>query len=62
MVHTQKEGKGIYLFELNEDSGQISSVNTGYEIEASTYLAQTDDYLYAITGILKRSFWFVNIN
>ena len=49
MVHTQKEGKGIYLFELNEDSGQISSVNTGYEIEASTYLAQTDDYLYAIT-------------
>ena len=28
-----KEGKGIYLFELNEDSGQISSVNTGYEIE-----------------------------
>lgn len=70
MVHTQKEGKGIYLFELNEDSGQISSVNTGYEIEASTYLAQTDDYLYAITkegehcgvAAFKRSFWFVNIN
>lgn len=47
--YTKKEGKGIYLFELNEDNGHISAVNTGYEIEASTYLAQTDDYLYAIT-------------
>ena len=37
-IGSQKEGKGIYLFELNEDSGQISSVNTGYEIEASTIL------------------------
>ena len=47
--YTKKVGKGIYLFELNEDNGHISAVNTGYEIEASTYLAQTDDYLYAIT-------------
>lgn len=47
--YTKKEGKGIYRFELNEDNGQIDSVETGYEIEASTYLAQTEDFLYAIT-------------
>lgn len=47
--YTKKEGKGIYRFELNEDSGQVDQIETGYEIEASTYLAQTEDYLYAIT-------------
>lgn len=47
--YTKKEGKGIYRFELNEDSGQVDQIETGYEIEASTYLAQTKDYLYAIT-------------
>ena len=46
---TQKEGKGIYIFELNEDNGEIQSVDTGYDIEASTYLAQTEQFLYAIT-------------
>ena len=45
---TQK-GKGIYIFELNEDNGEIQSVDTGYDIEASTYLAQTEQFLYAIT-------------
>lgn len=45
----QKEGKGIYIFELNEDNGEIQSVDTGYDIEASTYLAQTEQFLYAIT-------------
>ncbi|MBI5973717.1 6-phosphogluconolactonase [Staphylococcus caledonicus] len=47
--YTKKEGKGIYRFELNEDSGQIETVETGYDIQASTYLAQTEDFLYAIT-------------
>ena len=41
---TQKEGKGIYIFELNEDNGEIQSVDTGYDIEASTYLAQTEQF------------------
>ena len=40
----QKEGKGIYIFELNEDNGEIQSVDTGYDIEASTYLAQTEQF------------------
>lgn len=47
--YTKKEGKGIYIFELNEDNGEIQSVDTGYDIEASTYLAQTEQFLYAIT-------------
>ena len=46
----QKEGKGIYIFELNEDNGEIQSVDTGYDIEASTYLAQTEQFLQ----LLKR--------
>ena len=42
--YTKKEGKGIYIFELNEDNGEIQSVDTGYDIEASTYLAQTEQF------------------
>ncbi|MBF7016661.1 6-phosphogluconolactonase [Staphylococcus durrellii] len=47
--YTKKEGKGIYRFELDEAKGQITTAETGYEIEASTYLVQYNSYLYAIT-------------
>ena len=47
--YTKKEGKGIYRFELDEASGKIATIETGYEVEASTYLAQYNSYLYAIT-------------
>lgn len=47
--YTKHNGKGIYRYELDDVQGRIKFLETGYNIEASTYLAQTDDYLYAIT-------------
>ncbi|ARJ50191.1 lactonase family protein [Staphylococcus lutrae] len=47
--YTKSEGKGIYRFELNEQSGRIETVETGYELNASTYLAQYQDTLLAVT-------------
>ncbi|MBI5974766.1 6-phosphogluconolactonase [Staphylococcus canis] len=47
--YTKKNGKGIYRFELNEETGVIENLETGYEINASTYLAQYDNTLAAIT-------------
>ncbi|BBD92081.1 lactonase family protein [Staphylococcus caprae] len=47
--YTKKNGKGIYRFELNELEGTIKNVETGYEIEASTYLTRNENFLYAIT-------------
>ena len=47
--YTKYNGKGIYRYELDDVQGRIKFLETGYNIEASTYLAQTDDYLYAIT-------------
>ena len=47
--YTKKDGKGIYRFELDRKIGAISQTATGYEIEASTYLARSGTYLYAIT-------------
>lgn len=48
-TYTKKEGKGIYRFELNEATGDIDTVETGFELEASTYITQYNSYLYAIT-------------
>lgn len=47
--YTKKDGKGIYKFEINEKDQSIEMVDVGYEIEASTYLTQHEQYLYAIT-------------
>lgn len=47
--YTKKDGKGIYRFELDEVKGEIDKVETAYQVEASTYLTQTEDFLYAIT-------------
>ena len=47
--YTKKNGKGIYRFELNELEGTIKNVETGYEIEASTYLTRNENFLYATT-------------
>ena len=47
--YTKKEGKGIYRFELDEQTGTIVEVETGYELEASTYVNQHDSFLYAVT-------------
>ncbi|MFO3689712.1 6-phosphogluconolactonase [Staphylococcus felis] len=47
--YTKKDGKGIYQFNLDEDKGVIETLETGYEINASTYLAQYEDMLIAIT-------------
>ena len=53
----QKEGKGIYIFELNEDNGEIQSVDTGYDIEASTYLAQTEQFCMQLLKRMKHVVW-----
>ena len=45
----EKRGKGIYRFELDEQTGTIVEVETGYELEASTYVNQHDSFLYAVT-------------
>lgn len=47
--YTKKEGKGIYRFVLDESKAAIEKVETGFEIEASTYLARKNQFLYAIT-------------
>ena len=47
--YTKKNGKGIYRFKLNEETGVIEALETGYEIEASTYLTRNESFLYAIT-------------
>lgn len=36
--YTKKNGKGIYRFELNENQSRIDLLETGFELEASTYL------------------------
>lgn len=46
--YTKKDGKGIYQFVLDESNQTIESVETGYEVQASTYLTQYEQYLYAI--------------
>lgn len=35
--YTKKNGKGIYRFELNENQSRIDLLETGFELEASTY-------------------------
>ncbi|UXR81938.1 beta-propeller fold lactonase family protein [Staphylococcus sp. IVB6214] len=47
--YTKKEGKGIYHFELDEQTGKIKTVETAYELNASTYLSQFKDTLIAFT-------------
>ena len=39
-TYTKKEGKGVYRFQLDEETGKITEVKTGYELEASTYVNQ----------------------
>ncbi|TDM00700.1 lactonase family protein [Macrococcus carouselicus] len=46
--YTKKEGKGIYRFELDENVKEISTVETGFEVPASTYVVQHGDFLYGI--------------
>ncbi|MDT4011954.1 6-phosphogluconolactonase [Staphylococcus simulans] len=47
--YTKKEGKGIYRFVLDEDKAAVTEVATAYEIEASTFIARHNQFLYAIT-------------
>lgn len=46
--YTKKDGKGIYRFVLDEDNKKLLSVETGYEVPASTYVVQHNDFLYGI--------------
>nr|WP_263312767.1 beta-propeller fold lactonase family protein [Mammaliicoccus sp. Marseille-Q6498] len=46
--YTKKEGKGIYRFDVDESDQTIEKVEVGYEVEASTYLTQHNQFLYAI--------------
>ncbi|WP_436855718.1 6-phosphogluconolactonase [Staphylococcus caeli] len=48
-TYTKKEGKGIYRFQLDEQTGKVTDVETGYELEASTYVNQHQSFLYAVT-------------
>ncbi|HDM3689172.1 TPA: beta-propeller fold lactonase family protein, partial [Staphylococcus aureus] len=40
--YTKKNGKGIYRFELNENQSRIDLLETGFELEASTYLVRNN--------------------
>ena len=40
-------------FRIRRFKGTIKEVQTGYEIEASTYLTRNENYLYAITKEMK---------
>ena len=42
--YTKKSGKGIYRFKLNDETGVIEALETGYEIEASTYLTRNESF------------------
>lgn len=41
--YTKKNGKGIYRFELNENQSRIDLLETGFELEASTYLVRNNE-------------------
>ncbi|GGI42375.1 lactonase family protein [Mammaliicoccus stepanovicii] len=47
-TYTKKEGKGIYRFDVEENDQTIEKVEVGYEVEASTYITQHNQFLYAI--------------
>lgn len=42
--YTKKNGKGIYRFELNENQSRIDLLETGFELEASTYLVRNNEF------------------
>lgn len=46
--YTKKDGKGIYRFILDEENKKLLTVETGYEVPASTYVIQKNDFLYGI--------------
>lgn len=46
--YTKKDGKGIYRFDVDENDQTIEKVEVGYEVEASTYITQHNQFLYAI--------------
>lgn len=46
--YTKNDGKGIYTFEIDTDLKKITSVETGYEVGASTYIQKHEDKLYGI--------------
>lgn len=46
--YTKNDGKGIYTFEIDTDLKKITSVETGYEVGASTYIQKYKDKLYGI--------------
>ena len=35
----------VYRFKLNDETGVIEALETGYEIEASTYLTRNESFL-----------------
>ncbi|UXU58018.1 lactonase family protein [Staphylococcus agnetis] len=47
--YTKKNGKGLYFFELDEQTNHISKLETAYEINASTYFDIYENTLVAIT-------------
>ncbi|KAA1037729.1 lactonase family protein [Macrococcus equipercicus] len=46
--YTKGEGKGIYRFTVNEEAKKIETVETAFEVPASTYVVKHGDYLYGI--------------
>ncbi|MEB7658206.1 lactonase family protein [Mammaliicoccus vitulinus] len=47
-TYTKKDGKGIYRFDVDENDQTIEKVEVGYEVEASTYVTNHNQFLYAI--------------
>uniref|UniRef100_UPI001BFD15F4 beta-propeller fold lactonase family protein n=1 Tax=Staphylococcus aureus TaxID=1280 RepID=UPI001BFD15F4 len=45
---TKKNGKGMYRFEVNENQTRSDLLETGFELEASTYLVRNNQVLYGI--------------
>lgn len=46
--YTKKDGKGIYRFVLDEENKKLVTVETGYEVPASTYVFPKGEFLYGI--------------
>lgn len=49
--YTKQDGKGIYSFTLDTEQKTIKSVETAYEVPASTYVMQHGDKLYGIKKV-----------
>ncbi|WP_414055366.1 6-phosphogluconolactonase [Macrococcus equi] len=49
--YTKQDGKGIYSFTIDAEEKKIRTVETAYEVPASTYVIQHNDKLYGIKKV-----------